>query len=449
MLGLFVSANSNSNGYIVKVSKNRTSIAQLFSLTANEIVNGSNIYLAKNEYELNALKMFHDVEYIEPNYEVELFGMPTDPIYPEQWNLQMVNASSAWDLGCYGNEIKVGVIDSGLNNHIDIVGNKLEGHNFLNNTTDVTDNIGHGTFVSGIVASEQNNFGIVGAAYKTKIIPLKCFEKNTSTYVDTIISAINEATNVYNCDIINMSFGLSNDSILLRNAIDNAVIKGVICVAAVGNDGNSTKYYPASYDNVIGVGSVDANESVSYFSQRNAGVFMVAPGNMVTSLGNDNTYISKKGTSFSTPLVTGIIADAKNIDKSIDTDSVKRLLQITSKDLGDIGYDFSYGYGLLDAAKLFSKLLENKDFFVSPIDFEGDIASNVIYNNTLGQKTVESIFVSHNLHRIINIKNNSITIEPKTSKVVQYNNNFTKLKHFLWNDFESQIPLSFTRELVK
>lgn len=85
--------------------------------------------------------------------------------------------------------------------------NIIQGKNYLDETKGTEDNVGHGTFVTGIIAS--NSYGI---SHKSKIIPLKCFDKNTDTYIDDIIPAIYDAVDIYKCDVINMSFGITSNS---------------------------------------------------------------------------------------------------------------------------------------------------------------------------------------------------------------------------------------------
>ena len=105
-----------------------------------------------SEKELETMLPDGVVEFYEPNYEVELFTDFTSSQTGEQWNLDNIKASAAWNIGCYGNDVKVAVIDSGMYNHSDLSANLLSGYNYLTNSTDTTDNIGHGTFVSGIFA---------------------------------------------------------------------------------------------------------------------------------------------------------------------------------------------------------------------------------------------------------------------------------------------------------
>ena len=114
--------------------------------------------------------------------------------------------------------------------HEDLKNNLLEGKNYLTGTTDVTDNNGHGTHVSGIIAAEMNEIGVVGVAPKAKIVPLKCFDPTHSTSVEDILAPIYDAVDVYDCDVINMSIGFTGYSTKLARAITYATNNGVIVV---------------------------------------------------------------------------------------------------------------------------------------------------------------------------------------------------------------------------
>ena len=118
------------------------------------------------------------IEYIEPNGNVSLiedvkefstFSVPNDKYYPRQWQIQMIDAQSAWDIETYGNEINVAVIDTGVSMHPDIATNIAGGYNFVTNSNDFSDNDGHGTHVAGLIASVHNEIGIPGVAPKVNI----------------------------------------------------------------------------------------------------------------------------------------------------------------------------------------------------------------------------------------------------------------------------------------
>lgn len=345
---------AGAKGYIVKLKSDRTSRMTLSNAGVQRIDEG--IYTADSLEAAQSITEPDNIEYIEPNYYLTLYGfpysgVPNDPRYDDQWWLKMIDAPGAWTSGMLGRGAKVAVIDSGLlTSHEDInYPSVLYKHNFIDNNSDITDQTGHGSFVTGIIASQiDNGKGISGISDEVGLVELKCFDSKTTT-VDRIISAIAVAR-VQQCDVINMSFGMASDSTPLRDAINAAVSEGIIIVAAAGNDGNNILQYPAAYDNVIGVGSVDLDRSVSSFSQKNTSVFVTAPGNNIVSLnysGNDK-YAIGSGTSFSAPVVTAMAALAKSANGDIDTDDFKSLLISSSIDHGPAGYDTSYGYGIVN-----------------------------------------------------------------------------------------------------
>ena len=136
------------------------------------------------------------VEWYEEDYSVELFDeseqntekLPEEPVPTEEhikkydeskWDLEMIRADFTYDINCEGQEIKIGVIDSGIADHADLKGNILEGHNYISGTYDTKDTYGHGTFVSGIIASQDDREGIIGVVPKVRLVPLKCFDGKT------------------------------------------------------------------------------------------------------------------------------------------------------------------------------------------------------------------------------------------------------------------------------
>lgn len=194
---------------------------------------------------LNELKEY--IEYIEPDDTIELIqstianrkfqvrsSISDNDNMLVTWQLEMVQANYAWDMRTYGNDVNVAIIDSGCSKHIDLRNNLKGGYNFLLNTSDYSDNIGHGTHVAGIIASEHNDFGIIGASPKVNIYTLKCFDNNYQTTVSVIAKAIRSAVDDYHCKVINMSFGLKNDREILHDAVKYVTDKGVIIIAAVG-----------------------------------------------------------------------------------------------------------------------------------------------------------------------------------------------------------------------
>ena len=168
-----------------------------------------------------------------------------------------------------------------------------------------------------------------------------------------------------------MSLGTTSDSQTLKNAVTYALGKGCIVVASVGNDGTDELSYPAAYPGVIGVGAVNGLKKVSSFSQKNASVKLVAPGEQVLSTFTDSRYGTWEGTSFSTPLVSGAAALLLSADVSLNPEQMYDLLTRTAVRLGEDAYSTSYGYGLLHIGRALRSLTG----IPGDLDRDGDITA--------------------------------------------------------------------------
>ena len=377
------------------------------------------------------------VEDYEPNHKVKLHSVEN-----HNWNLDVIKSEYSHSLGCYGNNVKVAVIDSGIQPIEDLSNVVCDGFNYLRYTTDTFDNIGHGTFVSGIIASE--NYGV---AYRTQIVPLKCFDNNIDTYVDDVIDAIYDAVDVYSCDVINMSFGFTDNSKYFERAVKYAVNHGVIVVASVGNDGTSSLYYPAAYDDVIGVGALNSDLTCAGYSQKNNSVFVTAPGSDLDSVRIDG-YADKSGTSFSAPHISAVAAIVKSIDKTVTNNKVKEILQLSSTDLGEPGYDISYGFGLLNTQKLFDILLKDTKTFVSPIDETNQQKKSVIFNNTNDEKSLSVIYgIYDEFNKLIDLKIENIILASREKFDFSLNISGYHTKLMVWNDINNMQPQANVREI--
>lgn len=340
------------DGYLVKIRDDKNIV---FSQGMNDKLDAvsDSLYQTDDKSCIDELKAADLVEYVEPNYKVYLTGTANDKFYFDQWNLLSIDASSAWDFGYVGQNVRVAVIDSGVNtSHEDFIGAKIDtGLNLIDDTFNIQDYTGHGTGVSGIIAAVRDNaIGIAGVADQTTIVPFKCFN-TTETSISYVISAIYQAVNNYDCDIINLSLGLEQNVQSFEEAVSYATANNTIVIASSGNNGKETPLYPASYSGVIGVGATDKNNRLCSFSQRNNSVFVVAPGEAVISLDhrNNGAYVPVNGTSFSAPHVTALAAIARSYNPFMDSEALKSLLIESSMDLGDPGYDTSYGHGLINA----------------------------------------------------------------------------------------------------
>ena len=198
--------------------------------------------------------------------------------------------------GLTGKKIKVAVMDTGILEHKEL---KIQEH--INFTKGGPMDV-HGTFVSGIIAAQPNNFGICGIAPNVELYDVRVLDSNgLSDGYKNINSALNWCYD-NGMDLINCSFG----SFMPPKDLD--IWKKGIVVAASGNCGKPEIDYPARIDEVVAVGSISKDGQQSAFS--NFGLFLdlLAPGDEIVSCGKNDSIITSSGTSFAAPFVVGIFA---------------------------------------------------------------------------------------------------------------------------------------------
>ena len=324
-----------------------------------EVVNNE-LYAADSIETISEVAAPEQIEYIEPNYILTAMG-PNDPDYVNKeygWSLDMINAPAVWDRGMFGSGATVAVLDSGVKmNHEDFENTQFrDWYNTKNNSQDVTDDSGHGTIVAGILAGSYNNGkGSTGVMPSVSIMPIKFMAKNgsqTEGSITDVVEGIDYACN-HGADVINISAGSPYYSNSLLAACQRAAAKGVILIAAAGNDYGAVVEYPASFDMVVSVGSIEKDGAHSDFSSYNPYVSVVAPGRNIRSTLNNGQYGLRTGTSFSAPQVAAMAAMVKAMDKSVNYSGFMKIITTTSTDKGTPGYDVYFGYGLMNLAKAY------------------------------------------------------------------------------------------------
>src|ERR1035437_1853948 len=275
------------------------------------------------------------VKYIEPNYTREFFyapmPVPNDPFYRngapyDQWNINIMQVDSAWNeaLGnmsawARGNTgTVIAIDDSGVNaSHEDLVSKLIPGRNFsgVGAVNDTTDNYFHGTAVASLAGAGVNNaLGIAGTAAEPLLMPLKIGDVGPISTANCALAIIYAADS--GVKVINMSYGGYSPSQAESDACAYAAGKGVIMVAASGNDNLNLPTYPSNYDNVMCIGASTRSDIKSDYSNYGPGIDFLAPaGNsappdaVVCAKNNNNTgYGAATGTSFSCPQAAGLAA---------------------------------------------------------------------------------------------------------------------------------------------
>ena len=274
-----------------------------------------------------------------------------------------------------GAGVRVAVIDSGVDaTHPQLRGRIDRGKDFLHGHPDGRqDCVGHGTAVSSIiVARHTEGAGLQGLAPDATMVPVRISEQvdpngraagGQETSPATFAQAIDWAASPSggNADVINMSLVMTANSDRVRNAVARALDRGVVVVAAVGNDGGPTDAnpdpYPAAYPGVIGVGATDVNGVRGDFSQHGRYVDVMAPGVAVTFAARRSGHTTGGGTSYATPFVSATAALLKQRFPSLTPAQVARRILATADPAPGGRRSDLYGFGVLNPYRALTETL--------------------------------------------------------------------------------------------
>ncbi len=345
-----------------------------------------------------------DIEYIEPDYRRYPAFIPNDSGYAQQWFLKGpanaenggIKAEQAWEIERGNSDIVIAVIDTGILPHEDIV-RVLPGYDFISanspgdfltandgdgrdsNPTDPGDAVAadecnpgdpennedsswHGTLVSGLLIAETNNTkGIAGLDHRAYVLPLRALGKcggSSSDIADAIrwaagLTVPGVPNNPNPATVINLSLGSQDPCTNTEQAaIDAAVIKGAVVIAAAGNDGEvDTINSPANCNNVIAVAATTRQGAETCYTNVSSLIDLSAPGgnngesvcsaplgtglflagNNGTTTARNDAYYSNSGTSFAAPMVSGTAALMKAVDSSLTPTSIETILKNTAR----------------------------------------------------------------------------------------------------------------------
>lgn len=283
-----------------------------------------------------------------------------DPGYKYEWDISYTEADKAWALVKQKREIKVAVLDTGVDyTHPDLKNRVLKnsGYNFVDDNAEIMDDNGHGTHVSGIIAaSANNNVGISGitGTLDVKIIPIKVLDSSGNGETNNIVRGIKYAADK-GADVINLSLGTNSKSKSIADAINYAKSKGVFVVAAAGNDGESSDNVSPASDGAFAVAAMDYNYNKAYFSDYGNCIRVSAPGVQILST-VPGGYEAWDGTSMAAPVVTGIAAMIKAEDPNLTPSQIESILDSTAKDIMSKGKDQQSGYGMINAYSAIKKV---------------------------------------------------------------------------------------------
>ena len=312
---------------------------------------------------IEELRKNPNVEYVEPNYIGQSLLTPNDPRYVSapQWDLPLIQAPATWDITHGSSTVIVAFMDSGVRStHEDLTGKIVSGYNFIDNNTNTADVYGHGTVVAGRIGALTNNTkGIVSLGWDTKLMPLRITDSNGLWTGFHLAKAITWATDQPGVKVINISLGGSMPQSAVQNAIDYAWGKGIVVVAAAGNNDAACPAicYPAASNHVIAVGSLDSSGKKAIKSSTGSELDVMTPGAGVwsTKFGSDTAYGTGNGTSFAAPQVAALAALILSVNLSLNPQQITDIITQTADDMDVAGKDNNTGWGRINVLKALQK----------------------------------------------------------------------------------------------
>ena len=289
-------------------------------------------------------------------YKAGPHRVTNDPYRANQYYLNITSMGAAWDLTT-GDRLTVAVEDSGVRfDHPDLVGRlRGDGFNFVADSGDVNDDLGHGTEVAGVIAANSNNsIGIAGISWAANILPIKIANAQGSIDANAAAEGIYYAVE-HGARILNLSYGGETSSGVLEEAVAYALSNQVTVVAAAGNAPDGATEYPAAYPGVIAVTATDAGDQLAFFDSYGPYVSLSAPGQDIytTALNKEGSgdYSLHSGTSFSSPIVAGTVALMLTLNPYLRPAQIKNALVQTADKVypPDPAYYYYYGSGRLNA----------------------------------------------------------------------------------------------------
>ncbi|MEN9722073.1 MAG: hypothetical protein RJB38_59 [Pseudomonadota bacterium] len=279
--------------------------------------------------------------------------IPPQPLEQLDYSREIMMVPDAWNMSVGADDIVVAIVDTGIDyTHPDLRNNlwrnereaagttgvdddgngyvdDIYGWDFVRNRPNGDDDNKHGTHCAGIIGAGYNGFGVIGINHRVKLMPLKFLDFQGSGDTTAAIRAIDYAV-ANGARVISNSWGGGGYSQLLNDAIQRAIARGVYVVAAAGNeknDNDARPTYPANYAGVISVGSTDASDELSFFSNYGSKtVFIAAPGSNIFSTTPGGNYESLSGTSMAAPQVSGAIALGLSVKRQLSRELFLQVL---------------------------------------------------------------------------------------------------------------------------
>ncbi len=362
------------------------------------------------------LSVNNDYRWSGPNYIQGQMATPDDPGYDLQWHYPLINLPLAWNVTTGSEDVVVAVIDTGVSDHPDLVSNVNYnlGYDFVSNTLNSGDGDGidsdardpgksfpeipyfsHGTHVAGTIGATSNNgSGVAGVNWDVTIMPVRVLGNDGLGSCWDISEGVKWAGGIINdsgtlpakhADVINMSLAGPDNCPGSQELADLIARKGIVIIAAAGNETSSVPMYPASLDNVISVSATTISDDLAPYSSYGSTIDVAAPGgDMSADLNGDNfpdgvlstvmiiekgtstrtnDFYFTSGTSMASPHIAGVAALMKSVYPAMGSNEFFAAISSGSitKDLaqdGPANKDPFFGYGRINARKAVNWALE-------------------------------------------------------------------------------------------
>jgi subtilisin family serine protease len=277
---------------------------------------------------------------------------PNDADYPSEWHLSKIGAPTAWNSTTGSSSVVMAIIDTGVDGtHPDLAPKMVPGWNFYDNNSDTDDVYGHGTAVAGTAAAcSDNGIGVASVAWGCQIMPIRVTDTQGNATYSAIASGITYAAD-HGARVANASFDAAESATITAAAQYLQSTGGILTVAA-GNDGTVASSPDNPY--LLTVSATDATDALASWSNTGSNVDLSAPGVQIETTVRGGGYGWGSGTSFAAPIVAGVAALVISVNPGLTASQVRSILEQSADDLGPAGWDPSYGWGRVNAARAVS-----------------------------------------------------------------------------------------------